>query len=144
IVLLASSSGAPQENDPYNNLAQKIATAAQRIVIAPTTDIDYNEIELLSVNPLMPNYSVNTFNIPPFYFSKDNMYRIFNPGDDLLPDAQINKQFRQSQAEIETLKTYSAAKLIISQSILSRNAQETKPKLTYFSAKGLQNVYLHP
>jgi hypothetical protein len=84
IILLSCLTGAPKDGDPFNNIADKIATGANRVALAPVCSITPDGAKIISIQPLALSHPVpNAADACPYPIDKtiENVFRIFKPRD---------------------------------------------------------------
>ena len=148
IVLLSPKAGEPQEDDLKNNIAQKIATAAKRTVIAATEKMIQilNKPKILNLDDFEIYLSTNLL------FEGKNVFKIFHPIYENCINIFKNKIHAREQLLLETIKDETLAKSYLNpstefedlQDLLRLCDEDPRQKFLYLSMEADHNGALNP
>lgn len=152
IILLSNLAGAPNENgNPKENIAQKIATAAKRAVIAPVEWFIYRtEMPKVEDFEIFDTASSNLFDM--MFRRGKNIYKLFHPIYESCLQIFKNNIHAREQLAIETITNETSKKSTLIQpsefddlqDLLRFCKDDPKQKFLYLSMEADHNGALHP
>lgn len=113
ILLLSCSTGKPQNDQPFDNIAQKIADGAKRVVVAPTKDVYMVKTQLLSAEEgALFHPDKRLYSFLPFF--NTNAFTTFRPlFQNCLPKIDINNLPQRELDAVTVIKKELIAKELL-------------------------------
>ena len=152
VLLLSCSTGKERNNDPFNNIAQKMADDSKRTIVAPTNDAYPVYTNILSTDDGVLYHPENRlFSFLPFY--NTNLFASFRPNfKKCFPEIDQNKIHPRELAAIAAIKSDLLAKSLLHKNepvdkiekYLQICKDDPRAKVLFFSAEYDKNRVLEP